>query len=591
MRQHPPTFAVARPARHTRSIRPICAPLEERVLLSVALRASKPTVSPVGAPITWTAKARGHGASPVYQFVVDSPDGRSSMVRDFSSDRSFTWSPMGEGNYVVRVIAKDGYSATDGESASVAHRARPRARSVQAVVNRLSNPLVALYSAPASSSDGSLRVEFKPAGTARPWTSTSAQEVMAGRSTNVIVAGLLPNTNYLMRHVSAGGLVSPARQFRTGTLPGYLSFPTFAVQKPEAARSGLDRQLVLHIGVNPPPGTVNTVATNLSGNIVWYYDPVTNGFPGYAPTLVNGGTVLMLGGKQDGVGGADTLREIDLAGNGLRETNIRAVNSQLAAMGLPSIDDFNHEARRLPDGRTAVLSTSARTIVVNGKPTLYKGDMILVLDQDFRVAWAWDPFRWLDTNRLPTGGEKTTDWTHGNSIAWSPTDGNLIVSMRSQDWVLKINYDRGAGDGHVVWRLGEGGDFAIQSSVRSPWFTHQHDARYIDDTTLALFDNGNTRQATLPGSNSRGQVLALDERNMLATLTLNADMGNYAPAVGSSQRLPDGSLAFNSGFAQQTIVVRPDGSKLYVQKMNMPGLQYRSYIYSTLYDNPTDFLG
>ena len=56
--------------------------------------------------------------------------------------------------------------------------------------------------------------------------------------------------------------------------------------------------------------------------------------------------------------------------------------------------------------------------------------------------------------------------------------------------------------------------------------------------------------------------------------------------LGSAQRLPNGNLDFDSGFAEQTIEVTPNGAKTYVLKMNMPGEQYRSYIYSNLYGNP-----
>ena len=109
--------------------------------------------------------------------------------------------------------------------------------------------------------------------------------------------------------------------------------------------------------------------------------------------------------------------------------------------------------------------------------------------------------------------------------------------------------------------------------------------RYVNNTTLVLFDDGNTRRSKNPRANSRGQELVLDEKTMQATLVVNADLGNYAPALGSAQRLPNGNLVFNSGFTEQTIEVLPNGAKTYVLKMNMPGLQYRSYIYSNLYGN------
>ena len=130
-------------------------------------------------------------------------------------------------------------------------------------------------------------------------------------------------------------------------------------------------------------------------------------------------------------------------------------------MGQHSITDFNHDAQRLPNGDTAVLAATQRTINVNGTPTTYNGDMVLVLDQNFQVAWVWDAFDWLDTNRLRTDGEGPGDWLHANAIAWSPADGDLLVSLRAQDWVIKIDYANGTGDGHVVWRLGQGGDFTV----------------------------------------------------------------------------------------------------------------------------------
>jgi hypothetical protein len=122
------------------------------------------------------------------------------------------------------------------------------------------------------------------------------------------------------------------------------------------------------------------------GSPLWYYDPVANAFPSYACSLVPSGTVLLLGGKQDPAAGANTLREVDLAGDTLRETNIDAVNAELAALGQHAITDFTHDAQRLPHGDTEVLALTPRTIDVKGKPTKYLGDMVLVLDQNFQVA-------------------------------------------------------------------------------------------------------------------------------------------------------------------------------------------------------------
>ncbi|WP_435005234.1 aryl-sulfate sulfotransferase [Tundrisphaera lichenicola] len=585
---HPPS-AISRqvnprqaPARRSRIYRPRCKPLEVRCLLSVTLSDSGPAVPSVGSPVVWTATTDGHGATPVYQFRVQSA-GTSRVVRDFSTSNSFTWNPMQEGSYEIQVTVKNGFVATTGESASASYEATSLVLGSVATISGTPNPLVALYSAPPTSGS-SMYVEFSPMGPNPSWQSTSPLAIVPGKSTNFLVAGLLPNTTYLMRHVQDNGTISAPLTFQTGSLPTNVTFPTFAVEQAPTPEVDPTQDLVFHVGIATQPNTIGTLATDRAGNIVWYYDSVANDFLNYAPRLVPGGTVLMLGGDAILTGGyTGSLREVDLAGNTLRETNTGAINAELASLGQHPITNIHHEAQRLPNGDTAILGTSPRTVNLNGTPTEYNGDMVIVLDQNFQVTWVWDPFTHLDTNRLPTLGEGPIDWMHTNAVAWSPADGDLLVSMRSQDWVIKIDYANGAGDGHVVWRLGQGGDFTINSSDPSPWFTHQHDAHYINDTTVMLFDNGNTRQSTDPEAHSRGQVLVLDEKTMQATLKVNADLGEYAGALGSAQLLPNGSLDFTSGFTQRTIEVLPDGTQTYVLKMNLTGVEYRSYIYDTLY--------
>src|SRR4029077_5135144 len=189
------------------------------------------------------------------------------------------------------------------------------------------------------------------------------------------------------------------------------------------------------------------------------------------------------------------------------------------------------------------------------------------------------------------------DWLHVNAVALSPTDGNLVLSIRHQDWVIKIDYRNGAGDGHVVWRLGQGGDFTVNSTDPNPWFSHQHNAHYVDDHTLILFDNGNTRRATDPTANSRGQVWTLDETNMIATPELDVDLGNSSFRLGSAQRLSNGNYLFMSGSQGpgpaptqfgQTIEVLPAGTPSYV--LEFGSAEYRSYRVRTLYEGTTDAL-
>lgn len=583
--------------RRARRHQPRCAPLEDRCLLSVSLAETAPAVAYVGSPIIWTAKSRGHGAKPVYRFSVGQPGGPLQIVRDYGVSKSFIWNPMQEGTYEVRVDVKSNYRARKSEAATVTSRAWTRVVGGNATVSPMANPLVALYSAPPSQG-ASMYVQFARQEPVLSWQNTSPLPIVPGESTNFIVAGMLPNTTYLMRHVLDDGTVSAPLTFTTGSLPTNVNFPSFTVLQPPGAGTDLSRTTIFHAGINKgraSRNTANTVATDLNGNVLWYYDPVANGYRGYAQSLAPGGTVMMLGGTATGVAaGYNRLRQIDLAGNTLRETNINVINAKLAAMGQPRILAFDHEAKLLPNGNTVVLASAPKTVRYKGKATRFIGDLVIVLDTNFQPVWVWNSFRHLNTNRLGTDHPIPADWLHGNAVSWSPKDANLVVSLRTQDWAVKINYANGTGDGRVVWKLGAGGNFTPISNDPQPWFSHQHDVRYVNDTTVLLFDNGNARQDKDPNVHSRGQKWVLNEQNMTATLVVNADMGNYSNFLGSSQLLPNGNLAFtsggllsNTGPAGQSIQVSPDGSRVYVQQMS--SFEYRSYFESTLYS--AGFLG
>jgi len=44
---------------------------------------------------------------------------------------------------------------------------------------------------------------------------------------------------------------------------------------------------------------------------------------------------------------------------------------------------------------------------------------------------------------------QANDWMHGNSVSRTP-DGNLLLSIRNQDWVVLIDYQDGKGSGQVM---------------------------------------------------------------------------------------------------------------------------------------------
>jgi hypothetical protein len=218
----------------------------------------------------------------------------------------------------------------------------------------------------------------------------------------------------------------------------------------------------------------------------------------------------------------------------------------------------HHDFAVLPNGHIVFLAALQQTI----SSTLVTGDVLIDLDQNHKPVWLWNAFLHLDVNRHPM---QFPDWTHSNAVVYSPDDKSLMLSIRHQAWVIKINYNDGAGDGSILWKLGYQGDFALQSGTTNAvepvdWFNAQHDANIVSTTTsgaldVLLFDNGNQRvldsSGTLCGPattpcDSRVPILHLDESAKTADITW---IDKLAPVFsffgGSARLLKNGNIEFD----------------------------------------------
>jgi hypothetical protein len=248
------------------------------------------------------------------------------------------------------------------------------------------------------------------------------------------------------------------------------------------------------------------------------------------------------------------------------------------------------------------------------------GDEVIVLDRNLQLSWAWNPFVHLDVSRTAPLGETCTptsmckpltagfalanDWLHTNSVQYNPWDQNLVVSFRNQDWVIKVRYADGAGDGSVLWRMGPGGDFTITTKgtettadIGFPWFSHQHDAEFELNgmqfggrRVMTVYDDGNTRQATFDSNaHSRCQSYAVDETHLTVNLNISADEGSYSQAEGSAQLLLNGNLSCSNGATVNAVsqTVENDKSENLVYILQWPGVTYRTFRMKDMYTPPT----
>src|SRR5262249_30548699 len=239
---------------------------------------------------------------------------------------------------------KDGYGATETTSTVVTDNVASRVTGSEAVVTPTANPLVALYSVPPSSAD-TVFVQFAIAGDHPDWRNTDNRIVEPGKSTNVFIAGMLSNTTYEMRHVFSDGTGSSPQLFTTGNIPASMVIPPFTVLQPPGPGSDTDQDMFFHMRPRTASNAPPLIATNLNGQVMWYYDLTGSGFTltKAGQSLVPGGTLLLNGvDRYTPVPTApNILREIDLAGNPVRETNLAALNAQLAARGYEAIHGFN----------------------------------------------------------------------------------------------------------------------------------------------------------------------------------------------------------------------------------------------------------
>ena len=514
-----------------------------------------------------------------------------------------------------------------------------------AAVNRTANPLVALFSAHSCAAGRSMRVTFAASGGTPNYTNWNLCQPPL--SMNFHIAGMLARTTYSMNYqVLAGGTITngpTSLDFTTGALPARLTLPSFTVVTAPGPQTDTTDSTLLHgFTDSNRKNFFIPMATDLHGDVTWYY---ASGAAALLTRPLPGGFILTL---QDGVAwnpalnGSQYVREIDLAGNIVRETNTGIISQQLLALGakdatpcyqVPNpppvgtacLNHFHHEAMQLPNGYTAILARLEKLFPpgtqgsTTGQLVDIIGDMAIILDTKWQVVWYFDEFQQLDTNRAAPLGETcangvtsgpgwcrmkmvlanvANDWTHTNSIYYIPSSGDLVLSMRNQDWLVKVAYSNGTGEGGILWRMGIGGDFTFININNDPfpWFSHQHDAEYQSNGALTVFDNANTRVAPPPiglgKGYSRGMALRVDETNMQVTPVLSVTLGTYSPALGSAALLSNGNYFFQPGVpTSYDIQILPSpGTTTGTQVFNLlsPAYTYRAWQMPSLYQPPTN---
>ncbi len=593
------------------------APLPATITAQLTSSVAQPQM--VGTTITWTATASDTNAGALdFQFSVELASNGFQVLQDYDVSNVFSWTPyVQEGKYQVQVVARN---LTTNETVTVTEPfgIKSRVTGTAPVISTTNHPLVALYSAAPCASGSTMYVKYTN-GTVSNVTNTLTCN--GSHSMNFYVGGLYPSTVYTMNYVLVTGTTStngPTGKFTTGAIQSGVPFPVISVPIPATSQDALTQSILLLDSYSNPVNTNNQdfvpTAVDLSGNVIWYYpgyDTAQN-YGTYFIRPVPGGTFLLYPSDENTGLRQQLFRQIDMAGNTIRQTSITRINQQLAALGQLPVVGFNHDSEILPNGHIVVKASQEEIFPAGTQgataPVDILGDCIMDLNSNMQVDWVWSAFNYLNINQKDPLNETCTstsidcpplvlapvanDWTHMNTIYYIPSSGDLLVSLRNQDEVLKIDFNNGTGTGDVLWTLGKKGNFTMTGTTDPwPWFSHQHDVLYqLNGTSvISLFDNGNTRIVENPGEVSRGQVLNIDESTFTVSLALNVNMPGFSPALGSAQRLDNGNYHFEAGWLDYTsspygeaFEVLPNGTFSYELIDN--SITYRGYRMDSLYE-------
>lgn len=549
-----------------------------------------------------TAVAVGH----VAHFTVNSSGGGTASV---------TWSVNGVpgGNSTTGTISPDGsytppsLSTPTAFTIKVVSTTDPSVSASSTVyvflpgaVAATANPLVAQYSI-STFPGSSVTVQFGPDQSYS--LKTSAAPAASSGPTTVLVAGMKGSSTYHLQ-----GLVELAdgTQFTDAD-------NTFATNAPNAALMPSISTSTAS-GATPAGGvellaltTSGVVAADLQGNVIWYYAGGGGLTPNPVKLLPNGH--MLINYSNDGVtdGTSSVLQEIDLSGNVIWQMTAADLNQALATAGFNlNVVGTHHDFAILPNGHLILIASMNKTFTdLVGYPgsTTVLGDVLIDLDQNHVPVWTWSSFDHLDVNRHLLAFPP--DWTHTNAILYSPSDGDLVVSMRHQSWLVKIDYDNGSGTGDIVWRLGWQGDFTLLSGTDPvDWFYAEHGPYFMTPSTtsgnyeVGLFDNGNnapnpdgTNCGTAPASpcQSRVQLFQINESAQTATIAWQDKLPIYAYWGGDANALPNGDIEFDECVINDVgnaaiYEVAPSSTSQTVWQMQITGQSaYRGFRIPSLY--------
>ena len=278
----------------------------------------------------------------------------------------------------------------------------------------------------------------------------------------------------------------------------------------------------------------------------------------------------------------------------------------MAAAGFNvTLQYFSHDFQILPNGHWLIICTTLRTFTnLPGYPgdLVVSGDAVVDLDPNLKPVWYWNAFDHLDVNRHPY---LFPDWTHSNSIAYSPDDGNFIISMRAPELGDQGGLPGRRRNRECPLETGIPGRFQLlNGTVPTDWFYAQHYVTFLSPNSTGIFnlgvmDNGDDR-IFAPGvgcgtGNAPAclyttiQILKINDHDMTASFQFHEILppAFYSYFGGNTDLLENGNIEYDlagNGPDSHIFEVTPTASPQTIWQAHLTGSNaYRGLWLPSLY--------
>ena len=244
-------------------------------------------------------------------------------------------------------------------------------------------------------------------------------------------------------------------------------------------------------------------------------------------------------------------------------------------------ENMTHDFELLPDGRIAYLVWDKAPLsfangIRGGFSPVSGSDVwtnaIVIVDRAKNEVWKWHMHDHVDPRSYELNSyTPRSDWAHVNSIRYTSNNPithtpAFLISVRHISTVFLIDVDTGS----VIWQSPRG------------MFSMQHDATFLENGRILVFDNGFLKQQLRPYYWSRVVEVDLLSNEVVWQFDggkTGTEKAQFATSImGGAQRLSNGNTFITLSTMGRMFEVTPDKRVVWDYVQNFPDEEGRKRI-------------